>query len=120
MSEPRVHATQSERVPTHVCMDCGELGHAGGYHDHGNGDAGDTFPLSRLPAAIERFRGIEDERDELLEVADRYREALGTIGTDCENYTGDTTCVSVGRTRGGQYTAEAWCVRCIARVALDG
>jgi hypothetical protein len=51
---------------THVCLACGALGVAGGYHDHGNGNAGDTIPLSSLPKLIRAFQAIENERDELL------------------------------------------------------
>ena len=55
---------------------------------------------------------------QLLAERDRYREALEAIGTECENYTGGTTCVSANRTRGARYTADAWCKPCIAREAF--
>jgi hypothetical protein len=57
-------------------MDCGALGYAGGYHDHGNGNAGDTMPLSILPTAIRSFQRIENERDELQAEVDRLRAGI--------------------------------------------
>lgn len=46
MTEPRPF--------THVCLDCGALGFAGGYHDHGGGEAGDTAALVDLPGSTIR------------------------------------------------------------------
>lgn len=48
----------------------------------------------------------------------RMREALEAIGTHCTNYTGSTTCVSAGRTRDSEFTADSWCDQCIAREGL--
>lgn len=66
---------------THVCLDCGALGTAGGYHDHGYENAGDTIPLSALPAVLRSFQAIENERDELrAEVEALKAEALDVCG----------------------------------------
>lgn len=65
--------TQSSGKFTHVCIDCGALGVAGGYHDHGGDSAGDTIPLSSLPTVIRSFQAIEDERDELRVEIGRLR-----------------------------------------------
>ncbi len=45
------------------------------------------------------------------------RDALRTIGTDCENVI-DGNCVQEGRTRGAEYGAEKWCHACVAADAL--
>lgn len=66
------------------------------------------------------YRAMVEQRNEARAERDRYGDALRTIGTACASYTGDTTCVSAGRTRGARYMAEAWCDQCIAREALDG
>ena len=55
----------------------------------------------------------------LLEEVKRLRSGLKTIGTHCTSFTGKTTCITAGRTRGARYSAEAWCEGCIARDALD-
>ncbi len=50
-----------------------------------------------------------------------YREALELIARGgCENYVGGLRCWQAGRLRGAHYTAEAWCLKCIAQRALDG
>lgn len=49
-------------------------------------------------------------------------EALLVIDGPCDNYIPDSwTCRTegVGRTRGARYSAEAWCVQCVARDALE-
>jgi hypothetical protein len=48
----------------------------------------------------------------------RLSDALFTIGTECENFTGTSNCISAGRMRGADYLADAWCHGCIARDAL--
>jgi hypothetical protein len=45
------------RRPTHICMDCGAVGWAGGYHDHGNGNAGDTARIDQI------LKQLEEEPD---------------------------------------------------------
>jgi hypothetical protein len=66
---------QEDRAPTHVCVDCGALGHAGGYHDHGHGNAGDTIALAQLPDAIralqEDAQSAPEDRTALIEQAMR-------------------------------------------------
>lgn len=57
-------------------------------------------------------------RDANFVEAQRYREALETIGTECSNFTGESTCLTAGRARGARYLADAWCHACIAREAL--
>jgi hypothetical protein len=63
--------SQSTSRFTHVCIDCGALGVAGGYHDHGDGNAGDTMPLASLPVVLRSFQKIENERDELRAEVER-------------------------------------------------
>jgi hypothetical protein len=69
--------------PTHVCVDCGELGYAGGYHDHGDGNAGETIALSALPLVIQSFQRIENERDDLRVEVERLTSWIDTEGRDC-------------------------------------
>lgn len=68
--------------PTHLCLDCGAVGWAGGYHDHGSGNAGDTAPIADVLRAVGEAGEVADERDELrVRVAElekavrRYRGA---------------------------------------------
>lgn len=61
---------------THVCLDCGALGVAGGYHDHGGGNAGETIALSALPSVICSFQRIEQEKFEAEEERDDLRAML--------------------------------------------
>jgi hypothetical protein len=42
------------RKPTHLCLDCGAVGYAGGYHDHGDGNAGDTASIDDVLKQLER------------------------------------------------------------------
>lgn len=50
---------------------------------------------------------------------DRYREALTSIGTRCEAFTGRNTCLDdPGRSPNGNYLTDRWCNGCIARTAL--
>lgn len=58
-------------APTHVCVDCGALGYAGGYHDHGGGNAGETIALKDLPGAIRALQAFESEVYELREALER-------------------------------------------------
>jgi hypothetical protein len=76
--------------PTHVCLDCGALGTAGGYHDHGNQTAGDTIPLSALPAVLRSFQAIEDERDEFRAENERLKAERQAV-LDVVNLYGDET-----------------------------
>jgi hypothetical protein len=62
-----VRVSPRQRPYTHVCLDCGALGVAGGYHDHGGGAAGDTIALKDLPNAIRAFQEFETEVYELRE-----------------------------------------------------
>lgn len=75
--EPLLHL--SAREFTHVCMDCGALGVAGGYHDHGGGNAGDTIALKDLPSAIRDFQRCEVECDALGEEIEHLRKGLRQI-----------------------------------------
>lgn len=43
-----------EAQPTHLCLDCGAVGYAGGYHDHGGGEAGDTASIRDVLAQLRR------------------------------------------------------------------
>jgi hypothetical protein len=53
------------RRPTHICLDCGAVGYAGGYHDHGGGNAGDTASIA---AVLEQLLEVERLRTALLEI----------------------------------------------------
>lgn len=69
--------------PTHVCLDCGALGYVGGYHDHGNGNAGDTVALRDLPSMLEAFQRDENIRYELEDEVVALRARLaGTLGVE--------------------------------------
>ncbi len=57
---------------------------------------------------------------ELFDERDRLREALTSIGTRCEAFTGPSTCLDdPGRSPNGNYLTDRWCNGCIARAALD-
>lgn len=62
--------------PTHICLSCGAVGHAGGYHDHGNGDAGDTCTIAELLRIVEEAGRVKDERDELVQMVESAKRAL--------------------------------------------
>lgn len=94
---------------THVCLDCGALGTAGGYHDHGYENAGDTIPLSALPAVLRSFQSIETERDELRAEAERLRGALESLRTFTQ-YPGD----DLTHQRIGEACGEDLCIVCLA------
>jgi hypothetical protein len=69
--------------PTHVCLDCGALGCAGGYHDHGDGNAGETIALTALPHMMGALHDVEMERDEFeawnRRLVSVLREAVGVM-----------------------------------------
>ena len=62
--------------PTHLCLDCGAVGHAGGYHDHGGGEAGDTCSIEQVLTALRSAGEVADERDEALAERDRLQREV--------------------------------------------
>lgn len=76
MSAPTTHRTAEPKQFTHVCMDCGALGYAGSYHDHGNGNAGDTIALADLPELVRDMQRFESETYELQAEVKRLAKEL--------------------------------------------
>lgn len=76
---------------THVCMDCGALGVAGGYHDHGGGNVGETVALAKLPELVDAFQRLESECDEHRAEAARLRARVRQQWRCCAKDTGDGT-----------------------------
>lgn len=69
----------------------------------------------------EVFVTVQGDLWEALCQRDRLREALLTIGTRCERFTGSSTCVDDdSRSPHGTDMVSSWCHGCIARTALDG
>jgi hypothetical protein len=61
--------------PTHICLDCGAVGHAGGYHDHGGGNAGDTASIAEVLQQLQRGGAA-------LDALARVREVLDEVSWD--------------------------------------
>jgi hypothetical protein len=58
--------------PTHICLDCGAVGYAGGYHDHGDGNAGDTAAIKDVLAQLRRGGRAIDTLEQALADLDQH------------------------------------------------
>lgn len=82
-----------ERKPTHVCLDCGALGYAGGYHHHWEDSAGDTVALADLPEWWRRHQGLiasEGEAEELGQEIERLEGVVAEMAAQL------AFCVRIG------------------------
>jgi hypothetical protein len=94
---PPAQSEGREGKPTHICLDCGAVGYAGGYHDHGDGEAGDTASIAAVLKQLEKAGDVLDEVDSLRAENERLREALAYEATVVEAQALDAKALGKGR-----------------------